>query len=156
MMFGGGNSITELDISSFDTSNVINMGAMFTAFNMKKNDWENRSIEKIIFGKNFKTSNVTNMNDMFSGQPLIELDLSSFDTSEVTSMWHMFNGCTKLTELNLCGFNTSKVTNMQRMFRNTTSLKNIYVGSGWTTANADTTYMFEYSGVSSVTTGACS
>jgi surface protein len=155
-MFAGGNSITELDVSDFDTSNVISMSGMFTAWNFEKVACGNRSITKIIFGEIFNTSKVSSMSDMFSFQPLTELDLSGFDTSEVTNMWHMFIGCTKLTELNLCSFNTSKVTQMTRIFKDTTSLKNIYVGSGWTTANADTTDMFKNSGVSSVITGLCS
>ena len=39
----------------------------------------------------FNTSNVTDMSCMFSGMPnLITLDISNFDTSQVTSMYGMF------------------------------------------------------------------
>ena len=38
------------------------------------------------------------------------------DTSSVTSMNQMFNGCGALTSLDLSGFNTSNVTDMNYMF----------------------------------------
>ena len=47
---------------------------------------------------------------------LASLDLSSFDTSNVTNMSHMFKFCTTLTELDLSNFKTDKVTNMEYMF----------------------------------------
>ena len=60
------------------------------------------------------TSNVTNMSDMFSGcGKLIKLDMSCFNTSKVTDMSGMFNSCKELTELNLSNFDTSNVTDMQ-------------------------------------------
>ena len=47
---------------------------------------------------------------------LTSLDLSSFDTSAVTSMNSMFRSCSSLTSLDLSGFNTSAVTDMSGMF----------------------------------------
>jgi len=55
--------------------------------------------------------------------------LSSFDTSNVTNMSYMFEGCTGLTNLDLSSFDTSKVTNMGSMFYNMTNLKTIYVST---------------------------
>ena len=44
------------------------------------------------------------------------LDLSNFDTSNVTKMNHMFNECHKLKEIKgINKFNTNKVTDMQSM-----------------------------------------
>ncbi|WP_276414706.1 MucBP domain-containing protein, partial [Lactococcus garvieae] len=72
----------------------------------------------------FDTSNVTSMNYMFYGcSALTTLDLSKFDTSNVTSMNYMFNGCSALTTLDLSKFDTSKVTTMNYMFSNTTIKK---------------------------------
>jgi surface protein len=42
---------------------------------------------------------------------LTTLDVSSFNTSNVTTMYKMFDGCHALTTLNLSNFNVSKVTN---------------------------------------------
>lgn len=76
-----------------------------------------REIENI---KVLNTSQVTSMWSMFAGcTELTSLDLSSFDTSNVTDMWGMFAQCSKLTDLNLSNFDTSKVTRMAWMFENT-------------------------------------
>ena len=58
----------------------------------------------------FDTSNVTNMGSMFRGcGSLKSLDLSKFDTSNVTNMRSMFSGCQSLTSLDLSNFDTSNV-----------------------------------------------
>ena len=65
----------------------------------------------------FDTSNVTDMSWMFNEcSGLTSLDLSSFDTSKVTDMGFMFNGCSGLTSLDLSSLDTSNVTDMQQMF----------------------------------------
>ena len=48
---------------------------------------------------------------------LTSLNVSSFDTSNVTNMSYMFRGCSHLTSLNVSSFDTSKVTDMTRMFQ---------------------------------------
>ena len=74
----------------------------------------------------FDTSKVENMHWMFYGmRNLTTLDLSNFDTSKVTEMYGMFRDMSNLTTLNLSNFNTSKVTEMSGMFsgmRNLTTL----------------------------------
>ena len=47
---------------------------------------------------------------------LKELNLSNFNTNNVTNMRYMFEGCYSLKELNLSNFNTNNVTNMRFMF----------------------------------------
>ena len=66
---------------------------------------------------NFDTSEVTNMGLMFYGMSnLTTLNVSHFDTSKVTDMHNMFYGTSNLTTLNVSNFDTSKVTNMGLMF----------------------------------------
>ena len=66
---------------------------------------------------NFDTSNVTNMRHMFSGVKRIDnLDLSHFNTSKVTDMSYMFSSMISLVSLDISKFNTSKVKNMYLMF----------------------------------------
>ena len=66
---------------------------------------------------NFNTSNVTDMSYMFENcSKLTSLDLSNFNTSNVTNISGMFMRCSSLTSLNLSNFDTSKVTNMYGMF----------------------------------------
>ena len=54
---------------------------------------------------------------MFEGcSSLTELNLSNFNTNNVTNMQSIFKECSSLTELNLSNFNTNNVTNMENMF----------------------------------------
>jgi surface protein len=73
-----------------------------------------------------------NCGNMFSDcTALTSLDLSNFNTANVTTMISMFYGCTALTSLDLSNFNTAKVTTMQMMFSGCAALQTIY-GSDWT------------------------
>ena len=65
------------------------------------------------------------------------LDLSNFDTSNVTSMSWMFYNCSSLKTLNISKFDTSKVTNMSEMFEGCSSLKTIYVSDAFDTSKID-------------------
>ena len=53
---------------------------------------------------------------------LTNLNLSNFNTQNVTNMSSMFAGCNSLTNLNLSNFNTQNVTNMSYMFLGCQSL----------------------------------
>ena len=67
--------------------------------------------------ENLDTSNVTSMYSMFLGcSGLTSLDVSKFDTSNVTYMSGMFSGCSGLASLDVSNFNTSNVTDMSGMF----------------------------------------
>ena len=72
---------------------------------------------------NFNTSNVTDMGYMFSScSSLTSLDLSSFNTSNVTSMYGIFFDCSSLTSLDLSNFDTSKITSLNACFQQCSSL----------------------------------
>ena len=63
----------------------------------------------------FDTSNVSKMTQMFNGcKSLTSMDLSSFDTRNVTDMQWMFNGCDKLKKIDLSSFDTSEVITMKQ------------------------------------------
>ena len=84
----------------------------------------------------FDTSNVTNMNSMLSGcNMLTSVDLNSFNTSNVTDMGNMFSNCTALTSLDLSGFDTSNVTDMRSMFSTCRALISLDLSS-FDTSNA--------------------
>jgi len=108
------NSLISLDLSNFNTQNVINMKSMFC-----------NCISLISLDlSNFNTQNVTDMCGMFFGcNSLISLNLSNFDTQNVTNMRNMFYGCYSLISLDLSNFNTQNVTNMNLMFYFCDSLK---------------------------------
>ena len=115
-MFLDCNSITKIDLSNFDTSQVTNMYGMFDGCS---------SLTSLNLSK-FDTSKVTDMYRMFYGcSSLTSLNLSNFDTSQVTLMNSMFYGCSSLTSLNLSNFETSKVTDIYGMFYNCKNLEYI-------------------------------
>ncbi len=91
----------------------------------------------------FDSSNVTIMNSMFSGcSALTTLDVSGFNTSRVTDMRYMFYDCKSLTELDVSGFNTSKVTDMSYMFYECNSLTELDVSGFNTSKVTDMRRMF--------------
>ena len=107
-MFMYCQELRSLNLSSFNTSNVTNMGSMF--FNCY-------NLTEIIGIENFNTSSVTDMSGMFSGcSGLTALDVTSFNTSSVTDMSDMFFNCENLTTLDFTNFITSNVINMHQMF----------------------------------------
>ena len=56
---------------------------------------------------------------------IVEIDLSKFDTSRVTSMARMFNECEKLELINFGNINTSSVSDMSMMFQNCEGLEEL-------------------------------
>ena len=83
----------------------------------------------------FNTSNVTEMDNMFyQCENLISLDVSNFDTTNVTDMNSMFDGCYSLTSIDVSSFNTSNVTDMSTMFSLCYLLESVDT-SGFDTSN---------------------
>ena len=84
-------------------------------------------LEDIIGLEYLNTSQVTTMDYMFGYILFTILDVSHFDTSNVTSMSGMFRACTNLTTLDVSHFDTSKVTDMSGLFWNCNSLTTLDV-----------------------------
>ena len=119
-MFSNCQSLTNLDLSNFDTSKVIRMEWMFGVCSSLTN----------LDLHSFDTSNVTSMDSMFYGcSSLTNLDLHSFDTSKVTNMYNMLGSCSSLTTLDLSNFDTSNVTNMNSMFQDSSNLTTLDLSS---------------------------
>ena len=75
---------------------------------------------------NFDTSQVTYMGDMFKDCiSLTSLNLSHLDTSKVIYMHYMFYNCKSLISLDLSHFNTSRVFQIDHMFYNCINLEYI-------------------------------
>ena len=91
----------------------------------------------------FDTSKVTDMHDMFCYMVnLTSLNLSSFDTSQVTNMAYMFIGMHNLTNLDLSSFDTSKVAYMGYMFNGVSKLTSLNLSSFNTSWVKNMSYMF--------------
>ena len=95
---------------------------------------------------NFNTANVTDMSSMFEGcSALLSLDVTNFNTANVTKMRYMFSNCVALTSLYLTNFNTEKVTNMESMFSGCKALTTIYASSKFVTPQVTkSSGMFNY------------
>ena len=132
-MFGSCHDINEIDLSNFDSSEVINMEFMFyncqflTSINLDNIDTSKvksmwgmfRLCTKVKYLNllNFKTSKVENVLNMFSQcSSLTSLDLSNFDTHLITTMDSMFSKCEKLEYINMKNFNEDKLQQTEKMF----------------------------------------
>ena len=132
-MFRGCSSLKELDLSNFNTSNVISMYAMFSRC----------TILQDVKLQSFDTGNVIYMNSMFNScKSLKKLNINNFKTENVKEMQQMFVDCNNLVELDLNNFNTKNVTNMLQMFRNCSSLTKINISSFNTSNVTDMSNMF--------------
>ena len=81
--------------------------------------------------RNADTSHVTNMQDMFQGCSVCKSMILDFDTSNVTNMSYMFSDCLYVTSLDLSSFDMTNVANAECMFYRCEKLKTIYAGRGW-------------------------
>jgi len=92
---------------------------------------------------NFNTQNVTSMSGIFCYcRSLTNIDLSNVNTQNVTDMSGMFCYCKSLTNINVSNFNTQKVTDMSGMFSDCSSLDNINVSNFNTQNVTSMSYMF--------------
>ena len=74
----------------------------------------------------FDSSQVTEMQNMFYNlKELTSLNLNNLNTTLVNNMGNMFYECQKLETLNLSSFDTSSVTNMEKMFLGCQSIKSL-------------------------------
>ena len=145
-MFYGCKSLENIDLSRFDTRNIVNMCCMFTdCKNLKQLDLSGFSTGNVremihMFSRcsnleqinlsGLDTNNVKYMGQMFYGcKSLKQLDLSSFNTEKVLYMGEMFSGCKSLRQLDLSHFNTEKVVSMQNMFKNCSTLEQLNISN---------------------------
>ena len=96
-MFSDCSSLSKLDLSNSNTSQVTNMSLMF-------NECYSLLIIRIYKFYSLVIHSILN------------LDLSSFNTQNATNMSFMLNECSSLLNLYLSNFNTQNVTNMEHMY----------------------------------------
>lgn len=113
------------DLSSWDTSNVTNMAGMFGS----------SGLSDLTMIKDWNVSKVQNLEGTFRMMNLTALDLSRWDTSQVTNMSDMFDNLS--LPIDLSKLNTSKVTDMSFMFFGA-HVANIKGFENWDTSNVRT------------------
>ena len=107
---------SNIDLSSFDTSKVINMSAMFFGV---------QGVEEYDL-TSFNTENVVNMTVMFQNNTsLKKIDLSTFDTKNVVSHPALFSGDNNLEEVNMDNWDFRKSGVSGAHFTSNTKLKKV-------------------------------
>lgn len=112
------------NLSNLNTVRAVSMKRMFQ--NTGDIDGNIEPMLKLNFSS-FDTSNVTDMSEMFANFTIRNLDLSSFDTSKVTNMASMFSESDMLISADVRSFDTSNVKDMSLMFYNCNQLSNLDV-----------------------------
>jgi len=121
-----------------DTSKITDFTDLFSGY---ENDYLSKTYKidcwqiKTLNLLSWNTSNVTTMYGTFCYLPeLRTLNIINFDTHNVTDMSMMFCDCKKLKELYI-NFNTCKVEEMRYMFDNCRSLKEVKNIEKWDISN---------------------
>lgn len=146
-------SISAIDFSEFDSSNILDMSYMFAGLNadfwghcinqanldFSKINTSNVKSMKGMFSSacvpnlrslNFDTSKVEDMSQMFANTDngMNELDLSSFDTRSLKTARSMFVG-SNFTKLNVSGWRNDVLTDMLEMFAHMSELTEINISN---------------------------
>ena len=110
------------------------------------------TVEKLNISK-VKPKDPANISKLFAGCPKVkqiifqekdESNTNTFDTSAVTDMSGLFEGCENLSELDLSSLDTRAVTDMSGMFKGCKSLQTLTFGDTFnTTQVADIHEMFQ-------------
>ena len=133
-MFNECRNLKAIDLSEFNTSNVIDMKRMFS----------NCSSLTSLDLSGFDTRNVRSFYWMFRQVKLTNIDLSSFDTSNAINMLGMFVESSPIQKITLgSNFNTSNVRRMTNMFYGLSNMTTIYAEIDFDRNNLiDATNMF--------------
>ena len=131
-MFNGIDNIKTIDLTGLNTSNVENMNNMFSQSGFTSLDLSS-----------LNTSKVTDMSKMFMQCDNLSSLNVDIDTSKVTNMEGMFREMSSIEVLDLSSFNTSSVTSTTFMFYYNTGVKTIYASDLWNMGSVkSSTYMF--------------
>ena len=103
------------------------------------------SCTKVVFEDSFSDARPIYCKDWFKGfGKLVTIEgIENLHTDEVTTMNHMFYGCSALTGLNVSGFNTANVKDMSYMFYGCSALTELDVSNFNATSVTDISSMFE-------------
>ena len=118
------NNLTKADLANLDVSNVYDMSNMFwNAAKLKEvnlTGWQTNSVryfDSMFFGtkqlSDLKFTNLTSypsatLADMFDGSGIENLDLSTWNVSNVTDFTYMFDNTKNLNVLNISGWKLNK------------------------------------------------
>jgi len=117
--------LTNLDLSSWNTSNLRAMSQMFAL---------SRNLVYLDVST-WDISQVTSLLMVFDGIDVAILDVADWDTSNVTSMWSTFGLTENLVSLDVSNWDVSNVTDMSSMFSRS-GITELDL-SNWNTSNVE-------------------
>ena len=119
---------------------------VYVNYDKKDNSFKSYDFEKSLNNVKIKFNNkIGTCQSMFEGLlNIIEIDLSNFDASEVTSMASMFNSCINLKKITFGNMKTSSVKNMEFLFYNCTKLFSIDLSNFDTSSVITMNHMFSH------------
>jgi len=164
--FGKDSSFNfDLDLSNFNTSQVIDMSFMFAEAAIKSLNLNNFNTKNVRFMENmfealnletgildisnFDGTSVVNTFSMFCNSNIKEINLANFIGGKIFDMSSMFAYCSSLISLNLSNLNTENTKYMMNMFSECSSLTSLDLSSFNTHQVTDMSHMFD--GCSSLT-----
>ena len=116
-MFRKLNSVTNIDLSTINTSRTTQMGGMFEICpNLTTIDLSSLDTSNVLYMQ-YMFSGCNNLNNIVFG--------NAFDTSKVTNMSYMFANCNTISSLDLSSFNMNLVSNTTNMLYNISSLEQL-------------------------------
>ena len=120
----------ELEIASFDELNSENCEMYLDNQKIPFEKYHIFTKEGIYTIKYILLKKITTCKKMFlKCDHILSIDLSNFDSSEVTDTSLMFINCFSLEEINFGNFKTTKVANMEGMFECCANLKSLDLSS---------------------------
>lgn len=126
------SNVPEIDLTEFDTTNVVDMDYMFLEANLgdclslvSSTITQANTPDRNILTLN--TEGVTSMSGMFKDCKVKHLDLNSLRTHNVTDFSDMFCSCNDLIDLNVDGFDTSNAEDFHGMFQGCIKLTQLNV-----------------------------
>ena len=157
---GGGNDLTDWDngifakcgtiegLSLLDTSNVRTMKRWFAGFG-RDLMWDSTFTLLPSPGhvgidvSSFDTGNVTAMSYMFEQAAIRNINISNLNTQSLENTDYMFAQSAYLQSINLTGFGTATISSAQGMFTCCDSLESINFGGATFENTLDMSYMFD-------------
>jgi len=141
-MFHECGSIQSLDLSSWNTSKLneityVDGSTVLGLFNGCS------KLETIKLPEAFIDNKITDLQRMFFGCTLLtSVNITNWDTSNVTVMRQMFDGCENLVSLDIAHWDTGNVTDMRWLFGNCTKLSSVNIDKWDVSKVNDFAYMF--------------
>lgn len=152
-MFDSCPNLAELDLSNWDTQALENTAKMFNGDKLLNEDtlkgYESLVTDRTTFMRSmfastgfriidlsrYDTSNVTDFSGIFQGTSKLQKIIGTFDASLAVDMSNLFNGSAIVDfyGLNIADWDTSKVKKMSSMFQST-SITNFDFLKGWNTS----------------------